>query len=194
MPKKSDENSAGIDMENPVCEPAEDGGAKEPVKKEKEPKPKKNSKAEKNGRADELAAELAEKTEQLLRLAAEYDNFRKRTAKEKEELYSLSKVTVVAELLPVIDNFERAVGGADAGLEEYKKGVEMIYSQFTSVLGKLGIERFGEAGEPFDPTLHSAVMHIEDESLGENVIADVFAPGYRLADRIVRPAAVRVAN
>lgn len=195
MPKKKDETGAAenttLETEIPEAETAEN--EKDPAPK-KEPKPKKNFKSEKNGKMEELETQLAEKNEQLLRLAAEYDNYRKRTVKEKDELYSMSKITVVSELLPVIDNFERAVNGTDTGLEDYKKGVEMIYSQFTSILSKLGIERFGESGESFDPNLHNAVMHIEDENLGENVIADVFSPGYKLGEKVVRPATVRVAN
>ena len=141
-----------------------------------------------------MQAQLDAANDKFLRLAAEYDNFRKRTAKEKEDLNALCKSTVIGDLLPVIDNVERALANETDNLEEYRKGVRMIGDQFHAVLEKLRVEPFGEAGETFDPNLHNAVMHIEDENLGENVIASVFSKGYRMGDRIIRPAMVQVAN
>lgn len=144
--------------------------------------------------AEKLQKKLDEANDKFLRLAAEYDNYRKRTAKEKEELNALCKSTVVKELLPVIDNVERALAQPTDNPEEYKKGVEMIGKQFSDVLQKLGVEAFGAEGDAFDPNLHNAVMHIENEALGENVIAAVFGKGYRLGDKVIRPAMVQVAN
>ncbi len=141
-----------------------------------------------------LQAELAAAGDKFLRLAAEYDNYRKRTAKEKEDLNALCKSSVIGDLLPVIDNLERALADETDNLEEYRKGVRMIGDQFRAVMEKLHVESFGEAGDPFDPNLHNAVMHIEDENLGENVIASVFSKGYRMGERIIRPAMVQVAN
>ena len=143
---------------------------------------------------EKLQAALDEANDKFLRLAAEYDNYRKRTAKEKAELNNACKSAVIAELLPVIDNLDRALAHNTDNADEYKKGVEMIGSQFYAVLEKLGIESFGEAGDAFDPNLHNAVMHIEDENLGENTVAAVFAKGYRLGDKVIRPATVQVAN
>lgn len=141
-----------------------------------------------------LQAALDEANDKFLRLAAEYDNYRKRTAKEKAELNNACKSAVIAELLPVIDNLDRALAHNTDNPDEYKKGVEMIGSQFYTVMEKLGIESFGEAGDAFDPNLHNAVMHIEDENLGENTVAAVFAKGYRLGEKVIRPATVQVAN
>ncbi len=134
-----------------------------------------------------------EEHDSYLRLAADYDNFRKRTAKEKEQLYSAGKADAVEKLLPVYDNLERALNQATAD-EAYKKGVEMTMTQLVTILSGLGVEIFGEAGDAFDPNLHNAVMHIEDESLGENVISQVFQKGFKLGEKIVRFAMVQVAN
>lgn len=151
-------------------------------------------KKEKLTREQELEKQLAEKNDQLLRLAAEYDNFRRRSQREKDDLYKSSKAMVVAELLPIIDNFERAEKNPTDSLCDYKKGMEMTYSQFLEVIKKLGIETFGETGDSFDPNIHSAVMHVEDEKLGENVIAQVLSKGYKLGEKVIRSATVSVAN
>ncbi len=144
---------------------------------------------------EKLQAELNEAKDQLLRVAAEYDNFRKRSQREKESLYSECKSSVVNDLLPVIDNFERCVApGEDTSYEDYKKGVELTYKQFGEALKKLGIEAFGEVGDAFDPNLHNAVMHTEDENLPENSISNVLMKGYKLGDKIIRAAMVAVAN
>lgn len=143
---------------------------------------------------EKLQAELDAQKESLLRLAAEYDNYRKRTAKEKEELNSVCKCAVITDILPVIDNLDRALSNQTDNLEEYKKGVEMIGKQFYETLKKLGVEDFGAVGESFDPNMHNAVMHIEDENLEENVIAAVFNKGYKLGEKVIRPAMVQVAN
>lgn len=143
---------------------------------------------------DILQKQLDEKNDQLLRMAAEYDNFRKRSQREKDALYSECKASVIKELLPVADNFERIFANPDAGLDDYKKGIEMTFKQFENVFKSLNVEAFGEVGEEFDPNLHNAVMHSEDESLGENVISQVLAKGYKLGDKIIRPAMVAVAN
>ena len=128
-----------------------------------------------------------------LRLAAEYDNFRKRTAKEKEMSYSNGKADAVEKLLPVYDNLERALNQAceDAA---YKKGVEMTMNELVKIFTSLGVEIFGEAGETFDPNIHNAVMHTDDESVPENTITQVFQKGFKLGEKIVRFAMVQVAN
>lgn len=149
---------------------------------------------EKPNELDELTAKLNEANDKFLRTLAEYENFRKRSQKEKEQAFGDSKAQVLTELLPVLDNFERAAGNNEASLEDYKKGIEMIFNQFSDIFKKLGGEAFGESGDDFDPNFHNAVMHIEDENEGENKVVDVFSKGYKLGDRILRPAMVKVAN
>ena len=145
-------------------------------------------------REEELGKELAAAKEAHIRTLAEYDNYRKRTAKEKEGIYGDAKADYMKSLLGVLDNFDRALSVDNSDFESYKKGVEMIYTNFCEILKGLGVEAFGEAGETFDPNFHNGVMHIEDESLGENVIAQVFSKGYKIGDKVLRPAMVQVAN
>ena len=128
-----------------------------------------------------------------LRLAADYDNFRKRTIKEKEASYGNGKADAVEKLLPVYDNLERALNQPTEDAA-YKKGVEMTFSQLVSIFTSLGGEIFGNPGDAFDPNLHNAVMHIDDENFGENEICQVFQKGFKLGDKIVRFAMVQVAN
>ena len=128
-----------------------------------------------------------------LRVAAEYDNFRKRTAKEKEASYSNGKSDAIAKLLPVYDNLERALNQPTEDAA-YKKGVEMTMTELVKIFTGLGVEIFGQVGDTFDPNLHNAVMHIESEDLAENTIAQVFQKGFKLGDKIVRFAMVQVAN
>ena len=128
-----------------------------------------------------------------LRVAAEFDNFRKRTIKEKEASYGNGKADAVEKLLPVYDNLERALNQPCTD-EAYKKGVEMTMTQLVGIFSGLGVEIFGNVGEEFDPNFHNAVMHTEDESLGENVISQVFQKGFKLGDKIIRFAMVQVAN
>ena len=134
-----------------------------------------------------------EEHDSYLRLAADYDNFRKRNAKEKETLYAAGKAEAVEKLLPVYDNLERALNQASND-EAYKKGVEMTMTQLVGILNGLGVEIFGQAGDVFVPNIHNAVMHTEDENLGENVISQVFQKGFKLGEKIVRFSMVQVAN
>ena len=131
--------------------------------------------------------------DQFLRLAAEYDNYRKRTAKEKESLWTDAKADTVQAFLPVYDNLERALK-QDTADEAFKKGVEMTMNQLKEVFARLGVTEIEAQGQPFDPNLHNAVMHIEDENLGENTIAQVFQAGFMLGDKVIRFAMVQVAN
>ena len=128
-----------------------------------------------------------------LRLAADYDNFRKRTAKEKDQLYTNGKADAVEKLLPVYDNLERAMNQPTEDAA-YKKGVEMTMTQLVSILNGLGVEIFGQVGDTFDPNIHNAVMHTEDENAEENTITQVFQKGFRLGEKVVRFAMVQVAN
>ena len=152
------------------------------------------------GEIDPLLAELealkdqaAHQEDKYLRLAAEYDNYRRRTTKEKESIWNDAKADAASAFLPVYDNLERALKQETAD-EAYKKGVEMTMTQLRSVLEKLGITEIPALGQPFDPTLHNAVMHVEDESLGENTVAEVFQAGFKLGDKVIRFSMVKVAN
>lgn len=128
-----------------------------------------------------------------LRVAAEFDNFRKRTVKEKEQSYGNGKADAVAKILPIYDNLERALNQPTEDAA-FKKGVEMTMTELVKILNGLGVEIFGEPGDAFDPNLHNAVMHVENEELGENVIAQVFQKGFKIGEKIVRFAMVQVAN
>ena len=128
-----------------------------------------------------------------LRVAAEFDNFRKRTIKEKEASYGNGKADAVEKMLPVYDNLERALNQPTEDAA-YKKGVEMTMNELVKILTGLGVEIFGQVGESFDPNIHNAVMHLENEELGENVIAQVFQKGFKIGDKVVRFAMVQVAN
>ena len=128
-----------------------------------------------------------------LRCAAEYDNFRKRTVKEKEASYGNGKADAVAKMLPIYDNLERALQ-QETSDAAYKKGVEMTMNELLKIFGTLGVEVFGNVGDQFDPNLHNAVMHIENEELEENSISAVFQKGFKIGDKVVRFAMVQVAN
>ena len=147
--------------------------------------------------AETPSEDYKEKYEQehdsFLRLAAEYDNFRKRSAKEKESSYTNGKSAAIEKLLPVYDNLERAVNQPTEDTA-YKKGVEMTMQQLVKIFTDLGVEIFGNAGEEFDPNMHNAVMHTDSEDFGENVIAQVFQKGFRIGEKVVRFAMVQVAN
>ena len=145
-------------------------------------------------RTAELEKALQDANDKHLRTLAEYDNYRKRSVREKEQAYADSKASVLTELLPVLDNFERAAGNKDAAPADYQKGVDMIFNQFTEIFKKLGVESYGEAGDTFDPNIHSAVMHTEEDGAPENSVTDVFSKGYRLGEKILRPAVVKVVN
>ena len=128
-----------------------------------------------------------------LRIASEFDNFRKRTIKEKEASYGNGKADAVAKMLPVYDNLERALNQSTEDAA-YKKGVEMTMNELVKIFTGLGVEIFGEAGDAFDPNLHNAVMHIDDESMEENTISQVFQKGFKIGEKVVRFAMVQVAN
>ena len=149
--------------------------------------------AEEAPEVNEWEVKYNEEHDAYLRLAADYDNFRKRTLKEKEQSYANGKADAVEKLLPVYDNLERALNQPTKD-EAYKKGVEMTMTQLVGIFTGLGVEIYGNVGDEFDPNLHNAVMHTEDDSLAENTISQVFQKGIRLGDKIVRFAMVQVAN
>ena len=146
-------------------------------------------------KAAELAARQLESVkDQFVRLTAEYDNYRKRTAKEKDNLYQDAKADTIKEFLAVYDNLERAVATEGDEDSPHKKGLEMIFHQYQEILKKLGVTEIEAQGQPFDPEKHNAVMHIDDENLGENVVSQVFQAGFLLGDKVIRHAIVQVAN
>lgn len=172
------------------AEETKDEAEKTPEENEPEVK---EAEEEKLSEEEKLRAELDEQKDKYLRVVAEYDNFRKRTAKERLELISTSKADAITQILPVIDNFERALS-AQTQDETYKTGIEMIFKQFNEVLKGLGIEEINPIGEKFDPSVANAVNQIEDENLGDNEVAQVFQKGYRIGDKVLRYAMVVVAN
>ncbi len=183
MSKKNKEKT-----EQPVKEVTEEVIAEEIPAQETAPEaPKEPSETEK------LQKQYDEEHDRYLRLAAEYDNFRKRSQKEREALYTDIKAETVGKLLPVYDDLARALENETTD-ESYKKGVELTMNNLKKIMTGLGVEEFGEAGEAFDPNAHNAVLHIEDEALGENVIAQVFQKGFRIGGKVIRFAVVKVAN
>lgn len=152
-----------------------------------------NVKDEKDELIEKLQAQLADNDEKYKRLDAEYYNYRNRSIKEKEEAYKNATAKAIEEILSVTDNFERALNTKTSD-ESYKKGVEMIYTQFCDVMKKMGVEEIEAEGKTFDPNFHHAVNQIEDENLGENIVAKVFQKGYTLSGKVIRPAMVCVAN
>ena len=152
---------------------------------------KKPSKEEE--KIEQLEKENAELNDKFLRICAEYDNFRRRSQKEKDSLYGDIKANAVSQFLPVYDNLERALRQSTED-EAYKKGVEMIMTQFCSTLEKLGVTEIKCLGEKFNPEMHNAVMHVDDEEKGENEIVEVFQKGFKLGDKVIRFAMVKVAN
>ena len=142
---------------------------------------------------EELKAKLIAEHDNYLRLAAEYDNFRKRTQKEREALYTDIKAETVGKFLPVFDNLQRALAQTTAD-EAYKKGVEMTMAGLMAIMENLGVKSFGEVGEEFDPNYHNAVMHRDDENFGESIICEVFQTGFKIGEKVIRHAMVVVAN
>ena len=142
---------------------------------------------------EQLAKMVSDASDKYLRLAAEYDNYRKRTTKEKESLYSDARMDTVKAFLSVYDNLERGVQQFTEG-DPHRQGMEMILKQFVETLSKMGVTEIQAEGQPFDPDRHNAVMHTEDETLGENVVTEVFQKGFMLGDKVLRFAMVKVAN
>ena len=170
---------------------AKDEESKDSDKKEKRRFGRKPSREEEKIAA--LEKEKADLNDKFLRICAEYDNFRKRSQKEKDALYGDIKANTVTQFLPVYDNLERALK-QNTEDEAYKKGVEMIMTQFCSTLEKLGVTEIECLGEKFDPAMHNAVMHVDDEEKGENEIVEVFQKGFKLGEKVIRFAMVKVAN
>lgn len=157
-------------------------------------KPKKETKKNKEkAELEKLRDDYTALNDKYLRLMAEYDNFRKRSQRERDAIYPEATAAAVTAFLAVADNFERAVA-AECSDAEYKKGTELVFQSLKDSFAKLNVEAFGEAGDKFDPNCHNAVMHVDDESLEAETVVEVFQKGYKLGDRIVRHAMVKVAN
>ncbi|HJH62866.1 MAG TPA: nucleotide exchange factor GrpE [Firmicutes bacterium] len=194
--KKKDRQKAAAQQAAPeqAADPQQAAGAQPPAPEQASVPPQEGQ--EGLGQESELQqaqAALADQQEQYLRLAAEYDNYRKRTAKEKESAWVQARADTVAAFLPVYDNLERALKQQTQD-EAYAKGVEMTMKGLQDVLAKLGVEQIPALGERFDPNCHNAVMHVEDESVGESTVVEVFQQGFACGDKVIRVAMVKVAN
>ena len=189
--KETPQSEENKEVSAQQAEPIEAEAAETGKKAEK--KEKKKDKKKEADRSEELEKQLAAANDKYLRICAEYDNFRRRSQKEKDALYGDVKADTVQKFLPVYDNLERALkqGTED---EAYRKGVEMIMTQFNATLEKLGVKKIESLGQTFDPNKHNAVMHVDDESLGENTIVEVFQEGFTVGDKVIRFAMVKVAN
>ena len=192
--EETPETQAGTEQEAPKTE-APEMEKEEKTGKTKKKKEKTYTLTREQMEAAELAAKQLESVkDQFVRLTAEYDNYRKRTTKEKENIYQDAKGDTIKEFLAVYDNLERAAASEGGEDSPHKKGLEMIFQQYKDILKKLGVTEIEAAGNPFDPEKMNAVMHIDDESLGENVVAQVFQAGFELNGKVIRHAIVQVAN
>ena len=190
---RDDVHTEEINSEEKTVKPSEDKKSDKKSKKEKEKK-KKNDEEKKAEQAEQAVSEaMAALNDKYLRLCAEYDNFRRRSQKEKDSLYGDVKADTLLKFLPVYDNLVRALNTPTQD-EAFRKGVEMTMNQFNTTMEKLGVTKIDSLGEKFDPALHNAVMHVEDEEKGENEIVEVFQEGFRLGDKVIRFAMVKVAN
>ena len=159
-----------------------------------ETKEKKERKSKAQTELEKVKAELESKNDLLLRTAAEFDNFKKRTERERSSVAEFAKANVIKELLPILDNIDRASALEDKMGADYIKGIELIVKQFEALGEKLGIVELAKTGDTFDPNCHEAVMHIEDENLEKNCVAEVFMKGYKRGEKVIRHSVVKVAN
>lgn len=192
---KKEENKKTSEKEKKKqSEPTEEVKTDEKTDKKTENEAECKESSKEESAQSKLEKELKAKNDAYLRLAAEYENYRRRTTEEKTNIYADATAKAIKEILPIGDSIEMALKSVDNAPEEYKKGLELICNQLKASLEKLNVETFGEVGEEFNPELHNAVMKIEDDSLGENTIAQVFQTGYKTGDKIIRHAMVQVAN
>lgn len=184
---------AAAEAEETAAEESEEKESSEAQTEELEEKEGKKSFFRKKEKKDKKDEKIEELTDRLTRTMAEFDNFRKRTEKEKSTMFMFGAKDVIEKILPVVDNFERGLATANPE-DPFAEGMNKIYKQLTTALTDLGVTPIEAVGQPFDPNLHNAVMHIEDEELGENVVAEEFQKGYMYKDSIVRHSMVKVAN
>ena len=190
----ADEIKEEVKTEEPEIEAKETDGKKPDAEKSEEKKPEeKKGKEKKEEKQPDLKAEMDALNDKYLRICAEYDNFRKRSQKEKDSLYGDVKAETLKKFLPVYDNLVRALAQSTED-EAYRRGVEMIMNQFNVTMEKLGVTEIECLGKKFDPAFHNAVMHVEDEEKGENEIVEVFQKGFMMGDKVIRFAMVKVAN
>ena len=190
----ADEIKEEVKTEEPEIEAKEADGKKPEAEKAEEKNPEeKKSKEKKEEKKPDLKAEMDTLNDKYLRICAEYDNFRKRSQKEKDSLYGDVKAETLKKFLPVYDNLVRALSQSTED-EAYRRGVEMIMNQFNVTMEKLGVTEIECLGKKFDPAFHNAVMHVEDEEKGENEIVEVFQKGFMMGDKVIRFAMVKVAN
>ena len=190
----ADEIKEEVKTEEPEIEAKEADGKKPEAEKAEEKNPEeKKSKEKKEEKKTDLKAEMDTLNDKYLRICAEYDNFRKRSQKEKDSLYGDVKAETLKKFLPVYDNLVRALAQSTED-EAYRRGVEMIMNQFNVTMEKLGVTEIECLGKKFDPAFHNAVMHVEDEEKGENEIVEVFQKGFMMGDKVIRFAMVKVAN
>lgn len=190
----ADEIKEEVKTEEPEIEAKEVDGKKPEAEKAEEKKPEeKKGKEKKEEKKPDLKAEMDTLNDKYLRICAEYDNFRKRSQKEKDSLYGDVKAETLKKFLPVYDNLVRALAQSTED-EAYRRGVEMIMNQFNVTMEKLGVTEIECLGKKFDPAFHNAVMHVEDEEKGENEIVEVFQKGFMMGDKVIRFAMVKVAN
>ena len=192
----SDENkNEEVIEEKPEAQTEEKAGTPKEEKKEKAKKEKAEKKKEEKAEPQEDKKPEAPQAQSdaYLRLLAEYDNYRKRSQREKDSLYADIKADTLLKFLPVYDNLVRALNQPTED-EAYRKGIEMIMTQFCTTMEKLGVEKIESLGKTFDPALHNAVMHVDDETKGENEIVEVFQDGFMIGEKVIRFAMVKVAN
>ena len=197
QPQEETPETQAAPAEEPVQDtetPAPEEAADKSEKKAKRKKEKYTFTREQVEQMELAAQQLEVVKDQFVRQTAEYENYRKRTAKEKDSLYQDAKADTIKEFLAVYDNLQRAVSTEGDEDSPHKKGLEMIFHQYQEILKKLGVTEIEAQGAPFDPEKHNAVMHIDDENLGENVVSQVFQAGFLLGDKVVRHAIVQVAN
>ena len=198
QPEVPDSKAEEAEAESKAAEP--DAGEAAPEADEAAQKDAASEKEEKKGffskKKDKRDEQIEELTDRLKRNMAEFDNYRKRTEKEKAAMYEVGARSVIEKLLPIVDNFERGLAAVPEGEEKsaFAEGMDKIYKQVLKMLEDMGVKPIEAVGQPFDPNFHNAVMHVEDESLGENVVAEEFQKGYLYRDSVVRHSMVKVAN
>ena len=199
MSEEANKNSVPQEQAAPEPAPAESAAGEE-TRTDGQPEPARETvetftvTREQMEQMENLAQQLSELNDQHLRLMAEYDNYRKRTTKEKESIYQDAKADTIQKFLEIYDNLERAVNQEGDEENVHKKGMTMIFHQLQGILEKLGVTVLDPTGQPFDPEKHNAVMHVEDENLGESVVSQVYQKGFLLGDKVIRFATVVVAN
>ena len=198
-PSETEVNSETEEKGTDDVDTSSDSAKTEEVQENKEaseneaPKGKTSFFGKKKEKKDKKDQQIADLTDRLQRTMAEFDNFRKRTEKEKASMYIIGAKEIVEKILPVVDNFERGLATAQEG-DAFADGMKMIYNQLMTTLDELGVKPIEAVGQPFDPNYHNAVMHVEDESLGENVVAEELQKGYTYKDFVIRHSMVKVAN